>query len=321
MPTPDPLVTVVLATHDRPDRLAAALASLREQTIDAGSFEVIVVNDASTDPRVPGVLAQAARELPRFSVITRPVAHGPSAARNEGWRAACSPLVAFTDDDCVLSPGWLAAGLEAWDGTARTFVQGRTAPIPEERDQLGVFAYSIDVPEQSSEFQTCNMFYPRELLTRMGGFDQETHPTSGEDVDLAWRSIAAGATPRFAPDAVAYHAVVQLSPLSALRRAWNFSDGMIPFGKHPELRRQRLIKNLFWKWSHYLWLRGLIAVLLPRRLWPLSVWLAWPLVAYHVRAARLHGGGARHLPWLLLHDSVEVAAVLRGAARGRTIVL
>ena len=43
------------------------------------------------------------------------------------------------------------------------------------------------------------------------------------------------------------------------------------------------------------WLRGLIAVLLPRRLWPVSVWLAWPLVAYHVRAARLHGGGPRHL--------------------------
>jgi glycosyltransferase involved in cell wall biosynthesis len=322
VPSSRPQITVVIATRNRPDRLAAALTSLRAQTLDQSAFDVIVVDDDSTDSRVPQLLADAeAGAAPRVSVIRRSVATGPSRARNEGWRAATGELIAFTDDDCELTPEWLAAGLTEWDGTSRSFVQGRTSPLPAERDRLGMFAYTIDIPEMSSEFQTCNIFYPRALLEELGGFDAETHPTSGEDTDLAWRAIEAGATARFAPRAQAYHAVVQLTPSQLVKRAWNFSDAIIPFGAHPQLRRQRLIKGLFWNWSHYLLLRGLIALLLPRRLWPLSVWLAVPLIRFQVQRARSKGGGPQHVPWLLLYDSVELAAVLRGAARGRTIVI
>ena len=318
----DPRVSVVIATRNRPERLAAALASLRAQTLDPELFEVIVVDDASTDPRVAEVLAEASpQEHPRISVITRAEAHGPSAARNEGWRAAAAELIAFTDDDCELAPCWLAAGLAKWDGTPKTFVQGRTSPLAGECDKLGLRAYTIDVPEMSSEFQTCNMFYPRALLEELDGFDAVHHPTSGEDTDLAWRAIATGATVSFAPDAQAYHAVVTLTQRALMRRAWNFSDAIIPFGAHPELRRQRLIKGLFWNWSHYLLLRALIALIVPRKLWPVSVWLALPLIRFQLERARSHGGGVQDLPWLTLYDTVEVAAVMRGAARGRTIVL
>lgn len=322
MATPQPQVTVVIATRNRPARLSAQLEALRAQTLDTVEFEVIVVDDASDDPEVADVLAAAeAAPSPRTTVIRNRAKIGTSAARNLGWRSAAAPLVAFTDDDCEAAPRWLAAGLAAWEGDLQRFVQGRTAPIERERAALGIWSYTIEVPELALEFQTCNIFYPREMLERLGGFDAETHPTSGEDTDLAWRAIAAGATPVFAPDALAHHAVVAMTPRSLLRRAWHFSDAIIPFGKHPELRRKRLIGGLFWNWSHYLLMRGLLAAALPRRLWPLSLWLAWPLLRFQLQRARENGGGPQHVPWLLFYDSVEVAAVLRGAIRGRTIVI
>ena len=321
MPTPTPRITVVIPTRDRPDRLAAALASLRAQTIDADAFEVIVVDDPASPPSVAEVLSAACEDgLPQLSVVTR-TEGSAAAARNDGWRAAAGELVAFTDDDCELSPGWLAAGLDAWDGSPQTFVQGRTAPLPAERDRLDVFAYTIDIPEMSAEFETCNIFYPRHLLDQLGGFDPDTHVTSGEDTDLAWRAIRAGARPRFAPEALAYHAVIPMTPRSLIRRAWNFSDAIIPFGAFPELRERRLIKGMFWNWSHYLLVRALVALVLPRRAWPLSVWLALPLIRFQLQRARSRGGGPQHVPWLVLYDSVELAAVLRGAARARTVVI
>ena len=58
-----------------------------------------------------------------------PVRRGPAAARNVAWRATSAPVVAFTDDDCVPSPGWLEAGL-AEIGDLPRVVVGRTGHPP-----------------------------------------------------------------------------------------------------------------------------------------------------------------------------------------------
>src|SRR5688572_18253328 len=106
-------VSVVMATKDRARRLGDALASLRAQTIGLERFEVIVVDDGSTDA-TPQLLADAARSDLRVRPLRRETSGGPGAARNDGWRIATAPLVAFMDDDCVADPQWLEAGLAAW---------------------------------------------------------------------------------------------------------------------------------------------------------------------------------------------------------------
>ena len=65
-------------------------------------------------------------------VIRRERPGGPAAARNEGWRAAGAPLVAFTDDDCVATPVWLEEALRAAREEPGAIVQGRTEPDPDE---------------------------------------------------------------------------------------------------------------------------------------------------------------------------------------------
>lgn len=312
-------VTVVVAAHDRAERLAALLASLRAQTVPPGDFEVVVVDDASSDD-TPRVLdTERAHGVLRLSVLRNDSARGPAVARDAGWRTAQAPLIAFTDDDCRLAPGWLEAGLRAWDGDPERFVQGRTDPDPAEADREGPFARTLRVGSLGPYFQTANVFYPRALLERVDGFDTETFSVpGGEDADLAWRCIAAGAEPVWAPDAQAWHAVHQLGPVGKLRVAWRWHETMRLYARYPELRRT-LTYGVFWKKSHYLLVRAALGLVVP---WaPLRFWCLAPLAPTYVQRARDEGGQVVAAPYFLVHDLVELAAVVRGAVRYRTPVV
>ena len=113
-----PEIAVVAATHNRSDRLAALLDALRAQTLGSDRFEVVIVDDASSDGTRELLAEARGRGDLALTVLHQDSSRGPAAARNAGWRAATAPLVAFTDDDCRPSPGWLAAGLRALTATA-----------------------------------------------------------------------------------------------------------------------------------------------------------------------------------------------------------
>ena len=95
-----PLFSIVVPTHDRTDMLAAALASVREQT--EHSWQCIVVDDASST-------AAVVPDDPRFMVIRHSTPQGPAAARNAGLAAAIGQFVCFLDDDDVFAPTRLAS--------------------------------------------------------------------------------------------------------------------------------------------------------------------------------------------------------------------
>ena len=100
-----PRATVVVATHNRAYRLSLLLHALRAQTLPRQEFEVVVVDDGSTDS-TPLLLADAERSGDLdLRVLRREPAAGPATARNMGWRIARAPIIAFTDDDCRPSPG------------------------------------------------------------------------------------------------------------------------------------------------------------------------------------------------------------------------
>jgi GT2 family glycosyltransferase len=303
-----PRVSVVVATRDRPSRLAALLASLSAQTLR--DFEVVVVDDGSVrEAEVPDAVRLIRHAAPA----------GPSAARNAGWRAASAPYVAFTDDDCVASPGWLEALVAAARPDA--VVQGPVAPIPSEAGRLGPFSRSLWVDRLGPWFQAANVLYPRDLLERLGGFDAAAFPFAGEDCDLAWRAFAAGAEPVWAPAASVHHAVNELGPAGSLRVAVRWGEAVQLVRRHPQLRRDALTYGLFWKGSHYLLVRALLALALPRLPRPLRLWLAAPYARHLLLRGSRDGGGPPAAPWYALYDLVELAAVVRGAVRYRTAVL
>jgi GT2 family glycosyltransferase len=171
-------------------------------------------------------------------------------------------------------------------------------------------------------YQTANVFFPRDLLERLGGFDAASYPRpGGEDTDLAWRAFELGAEPVFAPDARVYHAVMELGALGVLRVAARWRHTMAVYVRHPRLRESVFIKRYFWKYTHYLLVRALPAALLPRRLGLLRGWFAFPYLRLLMMRARNEGVGLWVLPFYLVHDLVELQAVARAGLRLRRLML
>jgi hypothetical protein len=118
-----------------------------------------------------------------------------------------------------------------------------------------------------------------------------------------------------------FHAVERLGPVGKLRSATRWSETVQLYSRHPELRRAQLTFGVFFTGAHYLLVRAVVALLLPRRLWPLRRWLASAYVVHLLSRGREEGGGIRHAPFFVLYDIVELVTVLRGAVRYRTLVL
>jgi glycosyltransferase involved in cell wall biosynthesis len=315
-----PEISVVVATHNRASRLAALIDSLERQTLGRNRYEVVVVDDGSTD-HTAEVLARAKRDsVMRLRSVALDTARGPAFAREQGWRASSAPVIAFTDDDCETDPEWLQAGLRAAiSGEHERIIQGRTEPLPAERPRLGPFTRTIEVTALDAGFQTCNIFYPRALLERIGGFDTDAFDRSpgGEDADLAWRAIKAGAEPVFEAAALVHHAVNELGPVGKLRVAARWTTPMRAYVRHPELREAHFVKRWFWKGSHYLLARALLALPLPRRLRWLTPWMVLPYLQEIELRRRRENARPWILPFYVLHDLVECGAILRAAIRYR----
>jgi GT2 family glycosyltransferase len=312
-----PDVCVVIATRGREEGLARALDALAAQGLEQERLEVVVVRDG--DP--PGPVAAAPEGLTvRFEAVEPP--RGPAAARNVGWRASGAPLIAFTDDDCRPAPGWLDALLRSADGGS-VFLQGRTEPDPRELDRLSGLSRSQLIEGPTGWYQTCNMAYPRELLERLGGFDESFPGPAGEDTDLGLRALEEGARAQFVEEAVVWHAVHPRSLTRALRESGRWSAVARLLARHPG-QRERIYRRLFFKESHAKLVLGLAGTLLGRRrIVALAAWA--PYVELHLRTYdRTPRGFARaafDLPQRALIDAAEVAATARGAARHRVPVL
>lgn len=316
---PDPLVSVVVSTHERPDRLARLLAALRSQSLSRDAFEVVIVDDGS-GPATGAVLDRidAEAEL-RLCRLRNPRPLGPGGGRNRGWRAARAPLVAFTDDDCVPEAGWLQALVDASAENPDAILQGRTIPDPDELPEGNrLLTRTVSVDRLGPQYETCNIAYPRSLLADLGGFDESygLRP-SGEDTDLAWRGLERGHHAVFVSQAVVRHAVVRLSLTAALRDGIRWAQCARLFARHPATR-EILYHRVFWNVWHYLLVRSLLALLAPR---PIRRLFLHRHVEALRRRARAAGAGPAWLPFLIAYDSIETAAMLRAAARNRTPVL
>lgn len=319
-------VSVVVATHnrrDRLDRLVDALASQQE----APPFELVVVDDASTDG-TPAAVEGRAEDLPfPVSVLRQDRNGGPAQARNRGWRAARGDIVCFTDDDCVPQATWLARLVGGMDGA--DVAQGRTIPSPDQRANRGPFSRSMDVPFEQGFYETCNIAYRRDDLERLGGFDEAFRFPYGEDTDLAWRAREAGARTTFVADAVVHHDVWPSDYPAHLRDMRRREGIVLAFRKHPHLR-QHLGKGLFFRPIHppALVAAGAITVFAIRPRSPAraaaaagaALWYAWVCRRFRPNPPRRREW-LEVVPLALVADLYEIAVMARASARYRTLLL
>ncbi len=298
-------VSVVVPTYNRPEMLERCLAALMEQTLDPATYEVIVADDGAS-PQVRQLVeewierALAAGRAPRQSSDTngRPVwpeliyvpvqgSHGPARARNAGWQMACGDIVAFTDDDCIPSPGWLQAGLAAFnDGivgaAGRIVVPLADHPTDHERNAAKL---------ENGEFVTANCFYRRDALNQVGGFDERFTAPWREDSDLFFSLMERGRRLVRVPEAVVVHPVRPASWGQSLRDQRKSAFNALLYQKHPELYRQRIRPGRPWHYYAILAasLMALAGALGGHRRMALGAASAWTLMTGLFCAQRLQG--------------------------------
>jgi glycosyltransferase involved in cell wall biosynthesis len=310
--------------------LLDALAAQR----DAPTFEVIVVDDGSEDDTA-AVLARRSAAAPfplRTITLAQPM--GPAAARNAGWQATSAPFVAFTDDDCVPQPAWLASlfeGLRTAD-----IVQGQTVGNPQQRP-TGLFWWAPGATSENGFYETCNVAYRRSTLEQVHGFDAgfrvrprraagvTSAPVWGEDTDLALRAKEHGARSAFAPAAVVWHDLKAGDLRSRVADIPRREGTVLVVKRHPELR-QRFRSRWFLDPAHGQLLvaaAGAAALVArPRRRWrwALALLLAAPWVRTRVRGHPVRRWPKLVAQWLVV-DSLEVSTLARASVRHRTFFL
>lgn len=214
-------LAVIIPTRDRPGLLVDCLSTLASQQT-AAKLEVLVVDDGSLRPLAPAV-AQFAAETVTFRTLRTPPG-GLNVARNKGVDATQAPLVAFLDDDTLVSCGWADAVLAAFRSLTCAGLAGRIllhyeSPRPswlwvDEHGYLSGFdAGEKQVLLASDTVPTgANCAVTRDWFNRIGGFktglDRNANSLlSGGDTDFFRRIVRAGGTIGYSPQACVRHRV------------------------------------------------------------------------------------------------------------------
>lgn len=198
-----PRVSVLICARNAAETLDECLRSVAR--LDYPDYEVIVVNDGSTD-----ATGEIARRHAGVTVIDTP--HGGlSAARNAALHRATGAIVAYTDGDVRVDPAWLIHLVQPF---LRSDVVGAGGPnvVPADDPWLaqcvarapGAPTHVLLDDRLAEHVPGCNMAYRRDALLAIGGFDAAYH-AAGDDVDVCWRLQARGQQIGFAPSALVWH--------------------------------------------------------------------------------------------------------------------
>ena len=247
LPRPEwPRISVIVCSYNGSRTIRDCLNAL--QCLEYPNYEVIVVNDGSTD-----ATESMAREYP-FCVISTPN-RGLSEARNTGLHLATGEIVAYTDDDAFPDPHWLNYLADMFLTTSHAGIGGPNLPPSDDGWIAECVANAPGGPihvlldDQTAEhIPGCNMAFRKESLKSIGGFDPQFR-SAGDDVDICWRLQEKGWTLGFHPSALVWH-----HRRNSVRTYWSQQRG---YGKAEALlekkwpQKYNVAGHLSWKGRLY----------------------------------------------------------------------
>lgn len=189
--------TLMVPTMNRPEMLSRCLDSLLAQDLAGEPVEFLVTDD-STDCRTRELIS---RKYPSVRYNEGP-RRGLAANRNSGIQAAKGLWILITDDDCIASPHWAKAFIQATRDFPRDrLFEGRTTP-DRPRQRLDEEA---PINESGGSFWGCNLALHKETVLALGGFNESFTRYGYEDIDFQVRAIRAGKKTVFVENALIIH--------------------------------------------------------------------------------------------------------------------
>ncbi|MCC7354413.1 MAG: glycosyltransferase [Anaerolineae bacterium] len=201
-----PFVSIVIPAYNAAGTIRLCLDAILKSDYPRDRFEVIVVDNNSTDD-TPEIVSQ----YPVRLFYEREI-QGPHAATNTGVRQAQGEIIVFTDSDCVPEPGWLRALVAPFADPEVVAAGGRIeAYQPSSRvekflgEEIRPFRNCVRLSESfPASIITGNAAYRAEAFRAAGMFNPNMY--TGSEVDLSWRvQWITGKKVAYVPDAVVYH--------------------------------------------------------------------------------------------------------------------
>ncbi len=197
-----PRATIQLCTYNRAQLLGRVLDACFEQTISRDAYEVVLVDDGSSD-ETPRVIESARQQAGcTFTVVTQSNA-GLARARNAGIARARGERIIFIDDDVLPTPTFVAAHLSSHRRTPNAIVRGAVINT-QTFERLPTPTWTL-ANYSGNFFWTSNVSVPLATLERVGNFTEAFREYGWEDIELGLRLRAAGVRAVFNRYAVAFH--------------------------------------------------------------------------------------------------------------------
>ena len=311
-----PVVTVAIVVKDRRVLIERCLDGVLAQQV-VGGFEVVVVDNGSTDGTLEHLHDRAGSAPVPMRVLQDEGSLGH--IRNVAVQATTTPIVAFTDSDCVPAPGWLEALVAPLRDEAEGrlgAVQGTTLPDP--GTPRGRWSTTQELTSFTDRYETCNIAYRVAALREAGGFD-ESVGFFGEDTAAGWSIRRRGWRAAFAERAVVHHAVTHPGLGWHLRRARGYRNWNALVRRFPEIRDELLWHRWFLRPTSAAFTAAVAGVLLARRR-PVLLALAVPY-AWVRRPAGRHRSDLIDTAGAVAFDAAVFAGLVEGSVRERTVVL
>ncbi len=197
-----PFISVVVCSYNGSATIRDCMEGL--QKLNYPDFEIIVVNDGSTDN-----LADIVGEYP-VMLINSPN-RGLSSARNTGMHNASGEIIAYIDDDAYPDPDWLRYLAFGYMNSNHACIGGPNIAPADDGPIAVCVANAPGGPvhvliddEIAEHVPGCNMSFKKDALMKIGGFDP-VYRSAGDDVDVCWRIQESGRTIGFHPSALVWH--------------------------------------------------------------------------------------------------------------------
>lgn len=210
-------VSVLVSTCNRCDKLRLLLDTMKTNgSAWPMGTEVLVIDNNSSDATMQVVAEYTSLENPvfRYLLESKP---GKSRALNSGIREAKGEIIAFTDDDCIPSPGWVTSILKEFESDSELSVLGGRVELYDNRDVHQAILLSSCRTVVTNAREVCatpaiigaNMAFRKSVLKVTRGFDPLFGPGSvckaDEDLDLLYRSLKGKFKIVYSPDVVVFH--------------------------------------------------------------------------------------------------------------------